>query len=144
MFLTGISRVEGAGLFSALYNLRDISQDIVYADICGFTEAELEVHFQPHLEDGVRHLKCTMPDLRARLREHYNGYLFDPGGVPVYNPHSVLEVLTLLSDSRRARRIKRRGACLGLLPAGQPETCTSHVPDWIPDPEAGTGRPGPD
>ena len=47
VFITGISRFAHVNLFLALNNLTDISWDSDYADLCGFTEADLQGSLQP-------------------------------------------------------------------------------------------------
>ncbi len=48
--MTGISRLEGIGLFTALNNVYDIVEDPGFGELCGFTEAEVTRDFEPHLE----------------------------------------------------------------------------------------------
>ena len=49
-FLTGVSKFSKVSLFSGLNNLRDITVDARYSDICGYTEADLETVFAPELD----------------------------------------------------------------------------------------------
>ena len=81
-FVTGISMMPRAGIFSGLNHLNDISLDRRYATICGFTETDLDEVFAPELE-GLD---------REEIRTRYNGYHW-PGGERVYNPHDVLMLL---------------------------------------------------
>ena len=103
VFVTGILRVEGAGLFSALNNLRNLSDRAPWSGLCGFTEAEVERYLGAHLEVAAAHLPDATPDtLRAGLRRHYNGYRFAATGEPVYNPISYLTALDYLTDPQEA------------------------------------------
>ncbi|WP_192483916.1 MULTISPECIES: ATP-binding protein [Cysteiniphilum] len=81
VFLTGVSKFSKVSLFSGLNNLKDISFHHRYADLCGYTQDELESTFTECLE-GV--------DL-VKLKTWYNGYNF--GGTEaqkVYNPFDIL------------------------------------------------------
>ena len=84
-FLTGVSKFSKVSLFSGLNNLKDITLDVRYSALCGYTEADLDTVFAPEL-----------PGLdREQLRDWYNGYRWR-GDEKVYNPFDIL----LLFDSR--------------------------------------------
>ncbi len=81
VFLTGVSKFNKVSLFSGLNNLEDISLTAQYADICGYTQAELEISFKSRLQ-GVN---------KKKLKQWYNGYNF--AGLDtqkVYNPFDIL------------------------------------------------------
>ncbi len=42
VFITGVSKFSKVSLFSGLNNLKDISLDKRFSDICGYTQEELE------------------------------------------------------------------------------------------------------
>ncbi len=86
VFVTGVSMLSRASLFSGLNNLRDISLDPRYATVCGYTDADLDTVFAPELE-GLD---------RDQIRAWYNGYHW-LGEEKVYNPWDIL----LLFDSRK-------------------------------------------
>ena len=83
VLLTGVSKFSKVSLFSGLNNLDDITLDTKYADICGYTQLELEREFADYLLDG----KVD----KVKLKRWYNGYSF-AGSVDqkVYNPFDVL------------------------------------------------------
>ena len=86
-FLTGVSKFSKVSLFSGLNNLKDITLDARYSDLCGYTDADVDRVFAPEL-----------PGLdREQIRQWYNGYNWL--GTPVYNPFDLL----LLFDSREFR-----------------------------------------
>ena len=74
-FLTGISK------FSKV-SLTDITLDLRYSSICGYTERDLDTVFGPELA-GLD---------RDQVREWYNGYRWR-GDEKVYNPYDVLLLL---------------------------------------------------
>lgn len=81
--LTGVSKFSKISLFSGLNNLNDITLNSNYADICGYTQSELESIFTDYLADGAVDL--------VKLKQWYNGYNF--GGKisqKVYNPFDIL------------------------------------------------------
>ena len=82
VMLTGVSKFSKVSIFSGLNNLEDISLNPKYANICGYTEDDLNEVFAQHLQ-GVD---------REQLRQWYNGYNF-LGDKLVYNPHDILHFI---------------------------------------------------
>ncbi len=83
VFLTGVSKFSKAGLFSGLNNLADITLNRHYADICGYTQADLEREFADYLKEG-----CVD---KEKLKLWYNGYNFmGSDNQKVYNPFDIL------------------------------------------------------
>lgn len=78
VFLTGVSKFSKLSLFSGLNNLEDITIDIRYATITGFTHDDLKQYFYDYT-GGV--------DLE-KVRKWYNGYNYF--GDSVYNPFDIL------------------------------------------------------
>ena len=92
VFVTGITRFDGAGVFSGYNILQDITLDPGYGSLLGFTEAELAQYFPDFLEDAARVHGITVPQLLLRLRAYYGGYSFDRKGIScVYSPWAVLK-----------------------------------------------------
>jgi len=85
VIITGVSKFSKVSLFSGLNQLKDISLDERYGNICGYTQKELESYFKEYLE-GV--------DLEE-VKEWYNGYSFL--GERLYNPFDIL----LYLDSKK-------------------------------------------
>ncbi len=77
-FLTGVSKFSKVSLFSGLNNLNDITVDVRYSAICGYTEADVDTVFAAELA-GLD---------RAQIRAWYNGYNWT--GEAVYNPFDLL------------------------------------------------------
>ncbi|MCC7279278.1 MAG: AAA family ATPase, partial [Chromatiaceae bacterium] len=78
IFMTGVTKFSKASLFSGLNQLNDLTLDPRFATVCGYTQADLETTFGPHLA-GVDW---------DQLKRWYNGYGFL--GEPVYNPFDIL------------------------------------------------------
>ena len=82
LFITGVSKFAKVSIFSDLNHLVDLTLHPNYAALCGYTQAELEHHFEPYLR--------TMPtDTLDNMKVWYDGYSWD-GKTFLYNPFSVL------------------------------------------------------
>ena len=92
-FITGVARFSKVSIFSDLNNLKDISLDNAYADICGWTEKELIETFRPGIETLAEEREEVFDATITALRDFYDGYLFTPKGSRLYNPFSVLNAL---------------------------------------------------
>ncbi len=78
VFLIGVSKFSKTSIFSKMNNLTDISLKPEYANICGYTQKDLETVFRDYLK-GL--------DLE-KIKAWYNGYNFL--GDDIYNPYDVL------------------------------------------------------
>ena len=84
VMLTGVSKFSKVSLFSGLNNLRDITLSADFADICGYTDTDIDTVFAPAIE-GLD---------RSQIRDWYNGYRWGDHTVPsIYNPFDVLLLL---------------------------------------------------
>lgn len=92
-FITGVARFNKVSIFSDLNNLKDISMDNEYADICGWTELELIDYFRPGIEQLSQEREEDFNSTLLAMRNYYDGYLFTPKGSRLYNPFSVLNAL---------------------------------------------------
>lgn len=90
LLLTGVSKFSKMNVFSGLNNLNDISHDIEYADLLGYTQAELETNFSDYLKDCANYFKIDPEELLNEIKYWYNGYQFSDLDVKVYNPFSTL------------------------------------------------------
>ena len=89
-FLTGVTKFSKISIFSDLNNLRDISLEESFADICGITEAELKECFQPEIQALGERQNLSYEETLAGLKQYYDGYHFHPDKEGVYNPFSLL------------------------------------------------------
>ena len=92
-FLTGVTKFSKISIFSDLNNLRDISMEKQYAGVCGISQEELEVNFQPDIQVLADEQDLSYQEVLAALKQWYDGYLFHPAGEGMYNPFSVLSAL---------------------------------------------------
>ena len=63
-----------------------------YATITGYTQEELEFHFDEHLQSAEEHLKISRETLVKQMSDWYNGFSWD-GEQQVYYPFSTLKFL---------------------------------------------------
>ncbi len=92
-FITGVARFSKVSIFSDLNNLKDISMEDAYSDICGWSEKELIDNFRPGIEDVANKRGEYFDATLKALRDYYDGYLFSEEGSRLYNPYSVLNAL---------------------------------------------------
>ena len=92
--LTGITKFSKTTLFSSVNNLKDITLLDPFAAICGFTEQELVQYFAPEIEQLAQTKKSSEEKTLETLKKKYDGYCFASSGEHVYNPFSLLNVLS--------------------------------------------------
>lgn len=92
-FLAGVARFNKVSIFSDLNNLRDISFDSDFADICGWSETELTENFREGIESLARRRGETFGETLAVMRDFYDGYRFAPEGSRLYNPFSAMNAM---------------------------------------------------
>ena len=89
VFVTGVTKFCHVSLFSDLNNLQDISTDMRFATLLGYTQEELEGAFSEHLAQVEASLAVGHAELLQSLKSWYDGYRFAPNAETVYNPVSV-------------------------------------------------------
>lgn len=90
VFLTGVSRFSKLSVFSDLNNLKDITFDDGFADICGITEKELYATFRIGISTLAEKEHMDYEEVQKVLKENFDGYRFSKYGSDIYNPWSVL------------------------------------------------------
>jgi hypothetical protein len=89
VLLTGVSKFARVSVFSKLNNLTDITMDVRFATMLGYTQEELEANFAEYIEHVCREQKMDRAELLDKLRLWYNGYRFEEDAATVYNPVSI-------------------------------------------------------
>jgi hypothetical protein len=89
IFLTGVSKLAGLSVFSALNNIEDISLNPDYAGICGYSQDELENDFSAYIDSISTEMNLSKEELLKQINYWYDGYSWD-GKTFVHNPFSVL------------------------------------------------------
>ena len=93
VFMTGISRFSKLSVFSDLNNLKDVTFEDTFADICGITEKELLDNFQQGIKRLATEYEISYDDACGQLKLNYDGYRFARKGSDIYNPWSVLNAM---------------------------------------------------
>ncbi len=94
-FLTGVTKFSKVSIFSDLNNITDITQNVMFHNICGITEQELH----DNLDDAILELAdandMTKDECYAKLKKQYDGYHFAEANRTsgIYNPFSILNAL---------------------------------------------------
>ena len=92
-FMTGITKFSNTSIFSAFNNLQDISLDVEYGTLLGYTEEEIKHYFSEYLSKAAQALSMSKEDVMDNLRRNYNGFCFDEeAATSVYCPWSVLNL----------------------------------------------------
>jgi hypothetical protein len=88
-FITGVSKFCHVSLFSELNNLTDITMDVRFATMLGYTQEELESNFGDRLASFT---SGRDPDeFMQEIKRWYNGYRFHSNAATVYNPVSLIK-----------------------------------------------------
>ncbi|GHV91861.1 ATPase AAA [Spirochaetia bacterium] len=90
VFLTGVTKFAQVSVFSGLNNLKDISLDPRYNDLCGITQEELERDFAEEIRQIVQDKGLEKQTYLDELKRFYNGYRFSKNSLTVYNPFGLL------------------------------------------------------
>ena len=95
-FLTGVTKIGKLSVFSGLNNLKDISMDARYADICGISEKDLRKYFGESVKELAAANNLTEEACYAQLALMYDGYHFCEDTSGMYNPFSLLNTFDSL------------------------------------------------
>jgi hypothetical protein len=93
LFITGVSKFSKISIFSELNNLNDLTLDEQTATLCGYTQEELELVFDEHIQKLATRMGKEKKDMLANLKYWYNGFQFSKVNHKVYNPFSILNCL---------------------------------------------------
>lgn len=88
--LTGVTKFGKVSVFSDLNNLKDISMDERFVDICGITENEIHENLKDELNELAQKQHMSFEEVCRELKVCYNGYHFMENTMGIYNPFSLL------------------------------------------------------
>lgn len=88
VFITGVSAFSKSGLSSGLNNLKNLTMDEDFFDICGYTDKEVDLNFKAHMEKWVDLRQIPYEEIRGQLKAWYNGYCFIENTPTIYSPFS--------------------------------------------------------
>ncbi len=89
LFITGVSQIPKASIFSGLNNPNNISLDPRAACLLGYTKEEVLSYFSENITQLAFHKNKSQEELLDMIRFWYNGYRFSPLEEKVYNPFSL-------------------------------------------------------
>ena len=95
-FLTGVTKIGKLSVFSGLNNLKDISMDARYAEICGISEKDLKKYFGESVKELAQANGLSEQECYAKLALMYDGYHFCEDSEGMYNPFSLLNTFDSL------------------------------------------------
>ena len=89
VFVTGVSAFSKSGLSSGLNNLDNLTMNEDFFDICGYTDAEVDLNFKEHIQRWSDLRKIPFEEIRQQLKAWYNGYSFKADTSTIYSPFSL-------------------------------------------------------
>ncbi|MBP5639134.1 MAG: AAA family ATPase, partial [Victivallales bacterium] len=89
-FITGVSKFAHVSLFSELNNLTDITLEPDYAEMLGFTEAEIRDYFADRIPLAAKANGVSEEEMMQTLLKWYDGYRFSDADTHVCNPVSLV------------------------------------------------------
>ena len=90
VLLTGITKFSQVSMFSGFNQPDDISIDARYEALCGITEKELHTVFADAIEELADTEGQTAEEIKARLKDMFDGYHFSKKLTDIYNPFSII------------------------------------------------------
>ncbi|MDE7413261.1 MAG: ATP-binding protein [Muribaculaceae bacterium] len=90
--LSGVARFSKVSVFSDLNNLRDISFEEKYTDICGITNREIEKYLKPGIKKLSEKLSKSYVEIEGEIKQRYDGYHFSEESPDIYNPFSLMNL----------------------------------------------------
>ena len=90
VLLTGVTKFSQVSVFSGFNQPADISMDPRYEHLCGITEEELYRYFMEPIKAMTKVYRCTVDEMKERLKKQYDGYHFSDRLTDIYNPFSIL------------------------------------------------------
>ena len=90
VLLTGVTKFSQVSVFSGFNQPADISMDPRYEQLCGVTEEELYRYFMEPITAMSKVYRCTVDEMKVRLKKQYDGYHFSDRLTDIYNPFSIL------------------------------------------------------
>ncbi len=92
-FVTGVTKFSKVSLFSDVNNLKDISNTLEFAALCGATEQEIHDNLDEHVGIMAEANHITKEECYKELKKWYEGYHFHPDSVDIYNPFGLMYAL---------------------------------------------------
>jgi hypothetical protein len=88
-----VTKFSKVSIFSDLNNLKDITLDDRFSEICGVSEEEIHKNFDGEVLLMADANAISKDECYQRLKKYYDGYHFSKQSVGMYNPFSLLNAL---------------------------------------------------
>ena len=89
LLVTGIGRYRNTTLFTG-QDIINISMNPNFADLLGYTQAEVETNFAPYIVRATEMMGLSRDELLAQLKHYYDGFCFDENAeISLYCPWSI-------------------------------------------------------
>lgn len=94
-FMTGITKFNKTSIFSELNNFSDLTLDVDFGTLLGYTHDEVEQYFGAYLDRASELLNKPRKELLSELTNCYDGFCFERSATQhVFSPWSVLKFLS--------------------------------------------------
>jgi hypothetical protein len=93
VFITGVTQFSKVSIFSDMNQLKHLSMDPGYSEICGITEHELLTDLRTEIQALADQNQRTFDQTVAELKKCFDGYHFSEYSADIYNPFSLLNTL---------------------------------------------------
>ena len=90
VLLTGVTKFSQVSVFSGFNQPEDISMSRDFEALCGITEKELYHYFAEPIAEMAEEYRCSVDEMKERLKKQYDGYHFGYRLTDIYNPFSIL------------------------------------------------------
>ena len=90
VLLTGVTKFSQVSVFSGFNQPEDISMSRDFEALCGITEKELYHYFAEPIAQMAEEYRCSVEEMKKRLKKQYDGYHFGYRLTDIYNPFSIL------------------------------------------------------
>ena len=93
VLITGTAHFSQMYMFDEVNNIIDITMSDKYAELCGFTDLEIETYFADYLAEFAARINKTIPEIMVELKRYCGGYQFSNINKQLYNPYCVVQTL---------------------------------------------------
>lgn len=90
LMLAGVSKFTKLSIFSGLNNLNDLTMDVQFASLLGYTHDEFKYYFSEYIDSFAQKKGLTHEQVLSQFFDWYDNYRFSPASeICVLNPVSV-------------------------------------------------------
>lgn len=94
VLLTGVTKFSQVSVFSGFNQPYDITLDSHFEALCGITEPELHQYFDAQVQQLANARNVSKTEAYQLLKTQYDGYHFSQRMTDIYNPFSIINVLS--------------------------------------------------